>query len=283
MNSVMAAGTIQQALLTILNLVIAALVSALTALSVSYFRTRGQNLATKHDFDELQKQLSATTKLVETIKSEVSQRDWAQREWTTLRRVKLDALLEKMHECEEYLERRRQSAIDGEVAKPERDPVSEFDVLAAIFPELKDGADRFSLSCSAQLALFSEHAAEVSKIKKSFDTAALQIAYDNFQSKFDYKEFLVTRRALTISCHPPRIDDGRTVLVRPHHERGRRRRVERRAVKRTALDREHQAGKPRIAFDARLASRACRPIAEGGHELDESGGTRAMAHTLLVQ
>jgi hypothetical protein len=34
----------------------------------------------------------------EGIKSEVSQRDWAQREWTTLRRVKLESLLEKMHE-----------------------------------------------------------------------------------------------------------------------------------------------------------------------------------------
>jgi len=62
-------GTIQQALLIILNVVIAALVSALTALGVSYFRTRGQNLATKHDFDELSKQLRANTELVETIKN----------------------------------------------------------------------------------------------------------------------------------------------------------------------------------------------------------------------
>src|SRR5215472_15003928 len=63
----MEGGTIQLALLMILSVVIAALVSALTALGVSYPRTRGQNLATKHDFDELQKQLSATTtKLVET-------------------------------------------------------------------------------------------------------------------------------------------------------------------------------------------------------------------------
>jgi hypothetical protein len=86
-------GTIQLALLVILNAVIAGLVSSLTALGVSYFRTRGQNLATKHDFEELQKQLKANTELVETIKSEVSQRDWAQREWTNLRRVKLEALL----------------------------------------------------------------------------------------------------------------------------------------------------------------------------------------------
>jgi hypothetical protein len=41
-------------LLMIVKVVIGVLVSALTALGVSYFRTRGQNLATKHDFDELE-------------------------------------------------------------------------------------------------------------------------------------------------------------------------------------------------------------------------------------
>jgi hypothetical protein len=126
-------------LLTILNLFIVALVSALTALGVSYFRTGGQNLATKHDFDELQKQLSANTKLVEDIKSDVSQRDWARREWTTLRRVKLEALLEKMHECEEQLDRRRDRAYEGKAPTPERDHVAELRVLAALyFPKLKN-------------------------------------------------------------------------------------------------------------------------------------------------
>jgi hypothetical protein len=128
---VMDVGTI--ALLTILNLAIAALVSALTALGVSYFRTRGQKLATKHDFDELQKQLKANTELVETIKSEVSQHDWAQRERTTLRRLKLEALLEKVHECEDYLDRRRDMAVEGKAAVPERDYLKELDAMAGLY------------------------------------------------------------------------------------------------------------------------------------------------------
>src|SRR6516225_8680196 len=66
----------------VVYVVVAALVGAVAALGTSYFRTRGQNLATKHDFDELQKQLKANTELVETIKAEVGQKDWAQREWT---------------------------------------------------------------------------------------------------------------------------------------------------------------------------------------------------------
>jgi hypothetical protein len=124
--------------------VIAALVSSLTALGVSYFRTRGQNLATKHDFEELQRQLEDNTKLVEDIKSEVGQGDWARREWTNLRRIKLEALLEKMHECEVYLDRRRNSAYEGEPAKPERDCISELDALAALyFRELRSEAGRF--------------------------------------------------------------------------------------------------------------------------------------------
>jgi hypothetical protein len=67
-------------------------------------RTTGKNLATKADFESLQKQLRATTQTVETIKSEVAQKnDWARREWANLRRIKLEALLEKVHECGVHL------------------------------------------------------------------------------------------------------------------------------------------------------------------------------------
>jgi hypothetical protein len=143
-------STIQQALLMILNVVIAAIVSAFTALGVSYFRTRGQTLATKHDFDELLKQLRANTEAVETIKSEISQRDWAQREWTTLRRIKLEALLEKMHECEAFLKVQRRKALDGEPEVQEHDKWSELDTIGNLyFRELKmKSTTSWSNACS---------------------------------------------------------------------------------------------------------------------------------------
>jgi hypothetical protein len=145
------------ALLTILNVVIAALVSSLTALGVSYFRTRGQNLATKHDFEDLQEQLSATTKLVETIKSDVGQRDWAQREWSNLRRTKLETLMEKMHECEVYLSRKQHSALAGELLQPELSPISKADELAALYlPELKNEVDSFTLVCRQELVMMGD-------------------------------------------------------------------------------------------------------------------------------
>jgi hypothetical protein len=91
-----------------------------------YLKTRGKNLATKADFESLQEQLRATTQTVETIKSEVAQKDWAQREWTNLRRTKLEALLERMHDCE------------CEEVPRDRDPLSELDTIATLyFPELR--------------------------------------------------------------------------------------------------------------------------------------------------
>jgi hypothetical protein len=72
--------------------------------------------------------------LVETIKykSEVGQKDWSKREWTNLRRIKLEALLEKMHESEAMLDRLRNKAIKGEF-ELEHDPMSQLDAIATLY------------------------------------------------------------------------------------------------------------------------------------------------------
>jgi hypothetical protein len=187
-------GTI--ALLTILNVVIAALVSSLTALGVSYFRTRGQNLATKHDFDELSKQLRANTELVEAIKSEVSQRDWARREWTNLRRTKLEALLDKMHECETYLDRARSAALGGETERGP-DVINEFNTISTLyFPELKKEADEFWFACKEMIIKVLDLAQAIHKAGN--DSAARQSAYDDFQVHWPpkNKRCLLARSAL---------------------------------------------------------------------------------------
>jgi hypothetical protein len=182
----MDAGTIQQALLVILNVVIAALVSALTALGVSYFRTRGQNLATKHDFDELQRQLKANTEIVETIKSEVSQLDWAQRERATLRRLKLEALLEKMHECEVSLDRRLDMAVEGKAAPPERDYLKELDAMATLYlPELKSDVDRFISTCKDERLLILKFGHVVINANAQNDPTAKEAAQKDFTNNWN--------------------------------------------------------------------------------------------------
>jgi hypothetical protein len=116
-----------------------------------YFRTRGRNLATKADFDTLTQQLRTTTETVETIRSEVSQKDWAKREWINLRRVKLEALLEKMHDCDDYLEQVRTKAFEGEMLR-ERDPQPELTTIATLyFPELTTHVHNYSAPYRQQI------------------------------------------------------------------------------------------------------------------------------------
>jgi hypothetical protein len=159
-------GTIQMALLMIPNVAIAAFVSALTALGVSYFRTRGQFLATKHDFDELLNQLKTNTDAVETIKSELSQRDWAQREWTNLRRQKLEAPFDKINECETYVDRARSAALRGQ-NHDDPDVVNQFDIIATLyFPELRREATEFYLASKELTVKLLEFARAVSKARK---------------------------------------------------------------------------------------------------------------------
>jgi hypothetical protein len=168
------------------------------ALFGEYFKTRGKNLATKADFESLQEQLRATTQTVETIKSEVAQKDWARREWANLRRIKLEALLEKVHECGMYLSRLYDPAYEGKPATPEPDCISEADVLAALyFPELKSEADRFTLSCREQRALIGKLSSDVFDSRD--DLAARQAVYQNFVSRWQgqYQEFLAAQDALT--------------------------------------------------------------------------------------
>jgi hypothetical protein len=105
----------------------------------SYLKERGKNLATAADFGQLQQQLSATTQMVETIKTEISQKDWINREWTNLRRIKLEELLENAGKCESTSTRHRNSCIDGKYFDEQDDPGDDFRTLWTLyFPELKE-------------------------------------------------------------------------------------------------------------------------------------------------
>jgi hypothetical protein len=123
--------------------VVTILIAGLGVWLGSFLKTKGQNFATKQDFNELQKQLKANTELIETIKSEVSQRDWAQREWTNLRRTKLEELMEKTHDCLAFLDQLRVRAVKGEFETGERDPVGPLNTMAnsiSLSFELKSSA-----------------------------------------------------------------------------------------------------------------------------------------------
>jgi hypothetical protein len=187
-------------LVLIVNAVVAALVGALAVLGTSYFKTRGQNLATKHDFDELLKQQRDTAEAVETIKSEVSQRDWARREWTNLRRVKLEALLDKMHECETYLDRRRNAALGGELAEKERDVVNEFATISTLYfhDELRKEAHDFYIQCKEETIALLSLAQAIAKAGD--DMSASQSAFDTFSKGHWPEGRSLARSALTTAA-----------------------------------------------------------------------------------
>ena len=182
--------------LLLVQAIIAAVAAGAGAFLSEYLKTRGKNLATKADFESLQAQLRANTQLVETIKSEVSQRDWAQREWTNLRRSKLEALIEKVHECDVYLTRKFQNAIDGVATPPERDCIDEVQALGDLyFQELKHEVIIFTAVCRNQVTLIGDLWMKLNKSSLPHDNQTRQNALDNFESRSRYEDILVARDA----------------------------------------------------------------------------------------
>src|SRR5215510_4710397 len=117
--------------LIVIQAVIMLLAAAVGAFLGEHLRMRGKNLATKADVASVLRQLSANTKLVEAIQSEVSQKDWSRREWANLRRAKLEELLKVAHDCEDFRKRYRTNCMEG-VHTPEHDPDSELETIAAL-------------------------------------------------------------------------------------------------------------------------------------------------------
>jgi hypothetical protein len=148
----------------------------------SYLKEPGKNLATKADFDTLQRQLGEQTKLVETIRSDVSQKDWATREWTNIRRVKLEELMVKVAECDGYLERLRNASIAAQSLEEHRDFGTELQAHCALyFPELESAVAGYlvtfreiavsSIALRVNLLKLKEHATDRQKEFTSYGNA----------------------------------------------------------------------------------------------------------------
>ncbi|MDO6385276.1 hypothetical protein [Uliginosibacterium sp. 31-12] len=112
---------------------------ALSALLTSYIRKRAETYASKADLKELVRQLEETTKAAEKVKAAISHEDWAAREWKTLRRVKLEELLEVSSSLEPRLEMLRRVALMGGDMPVVPEPIAKMEQLASLyFPELRN-------------------------------------------------------------------------------------------------------------------------------------------------
>jgi hypothetical protein len=104
----------------------------------AYAKRRGETFATKADFDELLKQLKATTEVAEDVKAKITHADWATRELKTLKRLKLEELIRMVHETEGWLEECRNHYIFADNQKPAASPQANVESLTNLyFPELK--------------------------------------------------------------------------------------------------------------------------------------------------
>jgi len=159
-----------------------------------HLKTRGKNLASKADFDGPQDQLRDGAKLVETDKADIGQEDWRTREWANLRRIKLEALLSKMHDCENYLDQLRNGAFEAEVLD-ERDPLSGLAVITTLyFPELKIEVDAYLDECRARkITIFKS----LSKIR---DSDASLPSVEEFGGGINSTEFEAVRDRLSASA-----------------------------------------------------------------------------------
>jgi hypothetical protein len=120
----------------LLQTLVVAAIAAAASFCGSYFKEKGKNLATKSDFDELSRQLSENTKIVETVKSDLARRDWAEREWSNLRRIKLEELLTKIDAAYHYRSQERSQAINKIVVYNPDPMESAFVLVQLYFPEL---------------------------------------------------------------------------------------------------------------------------------------------------
>jgi hypothetical protein len=173
--------------------------AALGSFIGEYLKERGKHLATKADFESLKDQLKANTELVETIKADVSHKDWAQREWSNLRRLKVEALITGMHDCETYLDEMRRTANQGELVG-KRAPDSEMGTIAALYlPELETQVSNF-LQTFYQLTVQTSTFGQETLMAN--DLSGRQKAFEKFQLEYmpKYAEFRNASDALTAAA-----------------------------------------------------------------------------------
>jgi hypothetical protein len=80
-----------------------------------------------------------------TADSVALEEGWREREWAKLRRAKLEVLVNRMHDCERFVEPTAGSDVG------DRDPLAELQVITTLyFPELKAEVDRYLERCRAR-------------------------------------------------------------------------------------------------------------------------------------
>lgn len=162
-----------------LMLAVALVVGVGSAYLGAYARKRGDSFATKTDFDELLAQLKATTAVAEEVKASVSHSDWAARERRTLQRLKLEELLQAVHELLLWQDDERKKCIFGSTKDSGPSPLPKVERLTSLyFPVLETMVYQFCQSHRQMSITLLESQQEL--IAAAKDVTAQKVALDNF-------------------------------------------------------------------------------------------------------
>lgn len=104
----------------------------------SYLKKRADVHATKTDMDEVLRQLRETTAAAQEVKSSIEQSDWAAREWNTLRRKKLEELLDLAHSLDDVMHHHSNAVTLSKGELPSTAVIDKLQTLSTLyFPEIQ--------------------------------------------------------------------------------------------------------------------------------------------------
>ncbi|WP_250464242.1 hypothetical protein [Caballeronia sp. GAFFF2] len=155
----------------------------------SYIREKGKSLATKEDIGKI-------TAIVEKVRTEVNHLDWTKREWTNLRRIKLEELLNHVHETERFLTSAERCALDGTILDA-TDPRPELETIETLyFPELRPEMKVLLAVVSDRVNRSSQMAVRVRQAINSIDMNAQKAAFEQYSRERDLAAYILAVDAL---------------------------------------------------------------------------------------
>lgn len=117
-------------------------VAAIGSFLGKYLEVKGQNLATKEDYDALKGQLAENTLVVERIKTDLAHTDWAKKEWASLRIKKIEELMTLIEDYEDFLTKMESESLSGtyeHTPEARKSPLNRISVTAELYlPELQE-------------------------------------------------------------------------------------------------------------------------------------------------
>lgn len=174
------------------GVVVAILILAMVGLG-TYFRRyleqKALQLATREDFEKLQKQVAESTRVVEGIKSELANKDWVRRELHGLRARKIEELVTLVLNCADDMDAMRDTAVAGEhYDKPTHH--GRMGVVARVFlPELEPMTRAYQI----ELLAYYRH---LSKTMGEARQGGLEV-WDTFTENSNANEIITARDNLT--------------------------------------------------------------------------------------